>query len=473
MIRPYRSSPPDRYCRLFRRNLREVSEETIELLGHLAFSMLLEDDAQSRIPIARWKKQPPPAGYTYFGQFIDHDLTEDDTAMRDVGEREPWETVNYRGPWLNLSGIYDPSHDRGRWKALYEPDGLRFRLGTPRRTENGEPFDLPLDDRGQPVLVDDRNNENIIIRQIHVMFLKLHNLAIEELRAQYPFLPNEKLFAGARDRVCWQYQYLVRHDFLARVCHPLVFEELVTKNGPSSIDWATGGFSIPVELAQAGLRFGHSMVRAEYTLSVSGGKVSLDKLLSSGRPGGLRPEEAVHWPTFLDIGELAMRIDTGIASGLFGLENKDIHSYVDSPSPHLPHALPVRTLVRGAKTRLPSGQDVAKKFGMEAIVIEAPGTVGGQYYDPGKALSSTGLNDATPLWYYLLLEAELDPENWGATLGVLGSRLLIETVNGALRGDPDSYLCRFGPGWEPPAWRIGRMQVKRLPELARLVGLYG
>ena len=91
----------------------------------------------------------------------------------------------------------------------------------------------------------------------------------------------------------------------------------------------------------------------------------------------------------------------------------------------------------------------------------------------GKALAKAGVPAAHANEQLdLLLEAELEPENWGATLGQLGSRLIIETVNGALREDPNSYLSRFGAGWEPPPWTISRMQVKKLADLARLVGLY-
>jgi len=425
---------------------------------------------ESPLPKPCWAPPSPLAGYTYFGQFIDHNLTEDDTAIRDAGEREPWETVNYRGPWLNLSGIYHPPHDRGRWKSLYQNDGLRFRLGEPRRSTNGEQFDLPLDDEGVPVLTDDRNNENVIIRQVHVMFLKLHNIAIEEIRADYPSMPDRELFANAQDRVCWQYQYLVRHDFLGKVCRPSVFDELVTREGTPTIDWRKG-FSIPVEMAQAAFRFGHSMVRPFYTLSVTSGPLPLDKLLCSGRLGPLRPDEQVHWPSFLVNGEFAMRIDTGIATPLFGLESKDIHSYVDTPSPHMPHALPVRTLVRGAKSRLPSGQDVAAKFGLTPIQA-GPHTCNGVSYDPGKSLRDLGLSEAIPLWYYILLEAETDPVFHGAYLGELGSRLVIETINGALREDPTSYLSRFGPAWHPSPWRRSGGVVTTLAELAQLVGLF-
>lgn len=464
MIRPYRSAPPDRYCRLFPHNVDGVNDELIEKLTALAFSMLVKND-RSPIPSTTFGADPAPAGYTYFGQFIDHNLTEDDTPMRDAGELEPWEIVNYRGPWLNLSGIYNPAHDRGAWRELYEPDGLSFRLGDP--TVNGEQFDLPLDYRGFPVLTDERNNENIIVRQIHVMFLKLHNLAIEELRTDYPNLPDRELFANAQERVCWQYQYLVRQDFLGKVCNPTVFKELVLDNAPPRIDWKTEGFSIPIELAQAGLRFGHSMVRPGYNLNLSHPDIALRDLLCGGEARALNLDEAIHWPTLLGRGEPAMRIDTAIASPLFKLESKDIHSYVNSPMPHLPHTLPVRTLVRGAKNRLPTGQDVAKRMGVLPLNPTAK-TVDGVPYDPASHLQSLGLSEATPLWYYILLEAEVN--QIGETLGELGSRLLIETVNGALRYDPNSYLSQK-PDRTPGPWKKTGKHVMTLLDLATLVGL--
>lgn len=455
MIRPYRSAPPDRYCRLFPHNVDGIDDGYLEKLRLLALSMWVPGDLS---PIQKPTVDPPPAGYTYFGQFIDHDLTEDDTPMRDAGKVEPWETVNYRGPWLDLSGIYNPVHDRGAWKQLYQSDGLSFRLGQP--TVNGQQFDLPLNRHGFPVLADERNNENIIVRQIHVMFLKLHNLAIDELKSNKKLSDREK-FANAQQRVCWQYQYLVRHDFLFRVCCADVFEKLV-KNEGSSIDWSVDGFSIPVEAAQAALRFGHSMVRPEYLLNTELVQVALRDLLCGGEARALDDREAIHWPTLL--GSFSMRMDTAIASPLFKLESKDIHSYVDSPMPHLPHPLPVRTLIRGAKNRLPTGQDVARRMGIPPLRPNAA-QLG---YDPLSHLKRLALTESTPLWYYILLEAEVN-EN-GATLGELGSRLLIETVNGALRNDPNSYLSQ-APTWTPKPWGKDGKLVLTLQNLAELVGL--
>jgi hypothetical protein len=428
---------------------------------------MLKKDDQSPIPL-KILMDPPPAGYTYFGQFIDHNLTEDDTAFRDAGKRDPWETVNYRGPWLNLSGIYDRSYDQGGWKQLYQQDGVSFRLGDVT-LDTGERFDIPLDADGYPVVGDNRNVENAIIRQVHAMFLKIHNLAIEEIAVAHPNLPARDLFRLARDRVCWQYQYIVRHDFLEKVCNETVFKELVTNNGPSRIDWSEG-FSIPVEVSQAVLRFGHSMVRPDYALS-GAQPFPLRDLLSAGRPGALDVTMAVDWASFLiplASGERAMALDTGVVSALYSLDDLDIHPYVNTAAPHPPFSLPVRTLVRGAKSRLPTGQSAAKQ--LEVPVIKpTPQKVGERVYDPGAELRSRGLSEATPLWYYILLEAEVQEK--GARLGELGSRVLIETVNASLRNDPNSYVSVFGNQWPPDPWHKLGAAATTLLDLATLAGL--
>jgi hypothetical protein len=462
VIRPARPSPPDRYSRIFAEAAGgRPSKSYIEKLGHLAWSM---QGDESLIPTDLQPKNPPAAGYTYFGQFIDHDLTEDRTPMRSAGKFAPSETINYRGPWLNLSGIYDRIHDRGKWKYLYKSDGVSFQLGDP--TVNGEQFDVALDKNHHPLLPDRRNNENVIIRQIHAMFLKLHNLAIEEFRVDNPSYGDTELFAAARQRVCWQYQYLVREDFLKKVCCEKVFDELVNKNAPPIIDWKTDGFSMPVEISQAVLRFGHSMVRPKYTLSVTSGRVDLQSILCGGEARALREAEAIHWPTFLiKGGELAMRIDTSISSALFELHNKDIHPFVSSPKPHPPHPLPVRTLVRGAKSRLPTGQRIATRMGIPTFKIPAADGP----YDPGAALRRYDLAAETPLWYYVLLEAGI--QELGACLGTLGSQLLIETVNAALTEDPDSYLNQPGSDSGPPIWKKTNKTANNLYEVAQLVNL--
>ena len=47
-----------------------------------------------------------PAGYTYLGQFVDHDLTMDDTDVGLGDDVTPAELVQGRSPRLDLDSLY-------------------------------------------------------------------------------------------------------------------------------------------------------------------------------------------------------------------------------------------------------------------------------------------------------------------------------------------------------------------------------
>jgi heme peroxidase len=413
-----------------------------------------------------------PAGYTYFGQFIDHDLTRDDTPLNEAGAKPPCETENHRVPWLDLDNLYGDGPFCSKHGHLYATDGVSFRLG--ESLINGEQFDVPLDEKTKmPQLVDDRNNENVIVRQVHAMFLKLHNAAVKELPSK---LPARERFERARDRVRWQYQWLIRHHFLKRVCEPKVYDDVIT-GGHRLINWESA-FSIPVEFSQAAFRFGHSMVRDSYVLNTeptgtpgNPAGVSLAEIFAGAHaPGPLPPKLRVDWNRFLGgpTGgkghEFAFLIDTSIAKPLFHLPPEGIRLFVKSLTRDEPEELPVRTLRRGAATGLPTGEQVEMKLGRALL---RSSTEGAEW----KVLDDLDLKGKTPLWYYILLEAEL--ERGGVSLGTIGSRLVAELIEECLRQDPGSFL-RDGPDWFPPPWigPQGRpIAVRTLLDLACVVGL--
>lgn len=449
-------SAPDRYCRLFPPVESPFDATAMTALG-LSMDKLIPATSNPRIL----------AGYTYFGQFIDHDLTRDDTPLWEAGKLPPGKTKNHRTAWLDLDNLYGDGPCSAQHRHLYAEDGVSFRLGTP--IVNGEQFDVPLDETTRaPQLADDRNNENVIVRQVHAIFLKLHNAAVKELPAK---LPPEERFKRARDRVRWQYQWLVRHDFLRTICHPEVYRDVI-ENGCRLLDWQ-GLFSIPVEFSQAAFRFGHSLVRDSYVLNLEpGGKpgdpptvagVPLQELFRSAHePGELSRRMRVDWNRFLGgptgrtKHEFALFIDTSIAKPLFDLPRPNIRLFVESLAKDEPKELPVRTLLRGAATGLPTGEYVAEKFGRNPLTIP----------------NGLGLNGKTPLWYYVLLEAELEVK--GASLGRVGSRLVAEVIEECLRADPGSFLRQNESEWVPPPWtgRDGRpIAVKTFLDLAAVVGL--
>jgi hypothetical protein len=415
---------------------------------------------------------------TYFGQFVDHDLTLDTTPLREAGWSKPIHTINHRTPWLDLDHLYGDGPCSSRHHHLYESDDASFRLG--HSPYGGEPFDVPFTYEGRLALADARNGENIILRQIHAMFLKLHNVAVRDLPKNLP--PRER-FDRARDRVRWQYQRLVRNWYLLEICHQEVYDA-VFEDGDRRIDWSQNGFAIPVEFSVAAMRFGHSMVRATYKLRRGGKDHELPKLFGGQNNRALDPSLKINWDFFSssDATAEANPIDTTMAEPLFELPDEHIDLYVRTPMPHPPPALALRTLTRGAAIRLPTGQQVRDALGEDDI----PRTPGGGAGDPWKPLRAAGLVEDTPLWYYILLEAQLGPGlaggmrptrkigGLGATLGNLGSRLVAEVIAASLQEDPTSFVRRRGPTWPGEPWTTPdgkQIKVESLADVAKVVGV--
>lgn len=465
---PYTLSRPDRYCRLlppFQHSGDPVEVE--KRLEDLAGSMIPSPPSARALRAPRAMSlaapvrpgRPPAAGYTYFGQFIVHDLTFDDTPFRVAGVQEPEETVNYRTPWLDLESLYGDGPGSAAHGHLYQ--GNLFRLGDPSPT--GVPFDVPLRDDGVPAVADDRNCENAVVRQIHAMFLLFHNLIVRNLETS---VSPPLLFETARSHVRWHFQRMVRNEFLKEVCRSDVVDA-VTGGWGRLIHWPWGRFSIPVEFSQAAARFGHSMVKEHYDLSATQKGVSLPELLSSALGKGALPSaHAIDWNLFLNpLTQPAGAIDTNLPHPFGNLPNENIHPFVTSPMPHNPNVLPFRTLCRGARTRLPTGQQMRAALNPDAVI--RPGL--GRSWDNVRA---SRFEDETPLWYYVLLEAQISES--GHTLGEIGSRIVAEVIEASLRHDRNSFLHRGAGEWIPPKWRCAdneERMVENFIGLAIAVGL--
>ncbi|MGI8890419.1 MAG: peroxidase family protein [Chthoniobacterales bacterium] len=462
MIIPYEPGQLPRYSRLFAPNDSPFHSDEMEALG-----CFME---RGKSPISDLAQGTPlPAGYTYFGQFIDHDLTRDDIPLAAaVGLcQAPSEVVNRAGGRLDLNHLYGDGPYSKKHGHLFASDGASFRLAQ-LRFGLGDAVDFPLGPAG-PEAVEDRNLENVILRQLCAMFLKLHNCAVQEESKE---LTPQRRFHRARSRVSWQYQWLVREDYLFRLVKREVYQSLVER-GRSKIDWTKTGFSIPIEFSQAAFRFGHSMVRSQYDLNDRSRRTPLDEIFSfesRGRP--LTSETVVDWNSFLGAGRPfltmpSLPIDTNIAPPLFHLP-KELHPELKSSARNLPTQLSVRTLLRGAANRIATGEQVAKAFGLSSLRERCPN--GGE--ESWAKLDELGLTGRTPLWYYILLEAEV--EQHGLRLGTLGSQLVLEVIDGCLRNDPNSYLSRAGANWRPAAWKAPGgeiLEIRRLSDVAKVTGL--
>jgi Animal haem peroxidase len=225
-----------------------------------------------------------PAGYTYFGQFIDHDLTFDNTSSlnpADVGavDRLP---SNLRTPRFDLDSLYGDGPDAQPF--LYATDGatLLFKDGN----TDGDPTtphpvitfvgqagqDLLRSSNGRAIIGDKRNDENSIVSQIQLSFVKFHNAVVAKLKITKPELTGTALFTAARNEVRWAYQKLVLEDFLPRIVKAEVFEDLQNAKTPQLRQSHYALYSenkrnnLPREFVVAAYRFGHSGVRFGYRL---------------------------------------------------------------------------------------------------------------------------------------------------------------------------------------------------------------
>jgi hypothetical protein len=424
---------------------------------------------------------PPMQGYTYFGQFIDHDLTLDLTPL-DAATRDVEHTRNFRTPSLDLDHVYGggPNLSPFLYRSDSRPGEERFLIGETRRTSiDGQDFpsspnDLPRNLEGIGLVGDPRQDENLIIAQLHVAFLKLHNRTLEWLecgRIQNVGPKGATLFEQARRLVTWHYQWVVLHDYLRQILDQSVFEKLPE----ISKTWRTtsrADFQIPVEFSAAAFRFGHSMVRNEYLINENHQDASLkdDLLQLTGTPGTARraapslpADWAINWKFFFLIEfkphevRHSSAIRPALAHGLhhLGEQIKLFNVPTVGPIQSASHRknqtkqesrLPVRTLLRGARIELPSGQSVAKKIAKKQPKIRIINDDQIAHGPHEKTLRKYGFHEDTPLWYYVLKEAEVLQK--GARLGPIGSRIVADALTSALLADANSFI-RVEPNWTP------------------------
>lgn len=394
-----------------------------------------------------------PSGYTYFGQFVDHDITFDPTSLEEQ-RVDPLALRNYRTPSLDLDSVYGSGPVAQPQLYVRDRPGL-LQIGVTRRGIDDSSIDtsandLPRGPNGFAIIGDPRNDENLIIAQLHLAFLRFHNRVIAGLGSgsiEWESPIRKDVFEQARDLVLWHYQWIVLNDYLPRVLDASELDQVRRKGSmlrPMRPD-GTEPF-MPVEFSAAAYRFGHSMVRPSYDYNrlfneATGRPAELSRLFEfSGRPGGgnvpVPSDWAIDWRRFFDFGadvpvNFSRRLGASLSSGLSKL-----------PGVTGSANLAFRNLERGNSLGLPPGQSVARFLGYEALTPEEIAKAGRD----GAAAARHQLHIETPLWFYILKEAEL--RGGGRRLGPLGSRIVAEVLIGLLERDSSSYLLR-NPRWQP------------------------
>jgi hypothetical protein len=304
--------------------------------------------------------------------------------------------------------------------------------------------DLPRNAQGRALISDPRNDENIIISQLHLGLIKFHNQVMAALEAEG--IGGMQAFTEAQRIVRWHYQWVVTHDFLRRLIRQPLMEKLfpVTEHrrtvNLSFYRWTVHPF-IPLEFSAAAYRMWHSMVRSNYVLNDALEEIR-DNVGTGGRiPIILPPQDnpgpladlcggrflprfwTIQWDRFLKFDDhdgttstlqKSRKINTKLAFRLGAIPT----------GPDSQSSLALLNLRQGWRLGVPSGQHVSRAMGIEPS------------YNP---------HGHDPLWYYILQEAALDG---GECLGQVGGTLIAEVFLGLLAGDPLSYL-NIDPTWEP------------------------
>jgi hypothetical protein len=281
---------------------------------------------------------------------------------------------------------------------------------------------------------DKRNDENLIIAQLHVAFLRAHNAIAAQGHT----------FDEVRRILRRHYQWIVTRDFLPRICDPWIVSEILF-GGNRVFQPNPDDLFMPFEFSVAAYRFGHSMVRPTYHYNSDFPRAALKDLFTltalSGDLGGTPtlPEKwIIEWKNFVDGGANRARpIDTSLSRELFNLTE------FKKPMPEA--RLSVRNLLRGYMLRLPTGQAVASALGLKVLRPEDIEAVASSVSDAQLAsVRDGGFSERTPLWYYILAEAAAESTG---RLGPVGSTIVAEVLIGLIRGSKDSILRE--PGWKP------------------------
>lgn len=402
-----------------------------------------------------------PAGYTYLAQFIDHDLTLDFTSDPNQTNQIS-ELPNARTPAFDLDCIYGLGPEAH--PHLYEGDNTLSLSDS----SDGKKDLLRLpekDGRVVAIIGDPRNDENVLVAQVQLALISLHNRFMRDLGQQGVLQGLEiweqrskqkEHFDEARKLTRWHYQWVVLNDFLRRVVGDEQVDDVLA-NGPAFYKGERLN-GLPVEFSGAAYRFGHSQVRPEYVIKEDPNPVPLSLFKDDGNDlRGSRKIDAsnrVDWRRFFDFDsndpQPTRRIDTKLSAALFRMFPGPPGGSSDVPPSE--RLLAFRNLRRGVALGLPSGEAVAEYMKKELQRQERPDfgiqekledtQLGDQRYRPIRGRGET------PLWYWLLAEARANEQAQGKRLGPVGGRIVAEVFIGLLYSDPESFLRR-DPGWGP------------------------
>lgn len=261
-----------------------------------AIDDLVKDMVEQSVPAEGNHSSLPPI-WTYFGQFVDHDITGlaknpkgesfQDIDAADIAPEDRdallKKILNARSGRFDLDSLYGTDGPTGNealdklnsllrfpgdrammWLGTFGKKGGRLtfpkdpagdllrldRLISSGRFTKADVEDLPEEhcklftsDReeddnlnlSRAVIGDARNDENLFIAQLHMAFLRFHNRVVQAWPHGRKAGDEDEVYEWARKEVRKFYQWLVLNVWLPAVCDPKIVRDILA-NGPVLYD---------------------------------------------------------------------------------------------------------------------------------------------------------------------------------------------------------------------------------------------
>jgi Animal haem peroxidase len=388
-----------------------------------------------------------PAATTFIGQFIDHDLT---MNAVDLFISQDGNVQNTASPLIDLDSLYGPRTLLDTVTDLYESDGRTLRLTKLTAAGGKTYYDLVRDGAtGEGSISDKRNDENQMILQVHLLLMRVHNKLAED----FPALTADEL----RRETILNWQSVLVHDHLPNILEAATLTFLLQEIAKPDfgaffykplydLHSKTYVTCLPHEFAIA-FRFGHSQLKPKYRFRADGELYQLfDNMLVPAADGAtmdlrgnqvLPEDHVIDWDYFASTSFRGNRIDGKVTSAVFDLPESAIPDDIKFIG-----NLVLRNLIRSEEIGLCCGEDLAAAYGLPVLSpseIEPDASKRALFQQDGAAFR-------TPLWYYILREAQSVGTTTTSKLGALGSRLVGEVILGAIHWGDISVLKETADG---------------------------
>jgi hypothetical protein len=436
VLPPGSGDQPSRFGVLFEREPEQPDDLVLGQLGRSGGQM---QDA-GLIDQTAVRDATTPAGFTFLGQFIDHDITLMSMPPALGQPQDLISVVNLRTPRLDLDTVFGKGPADLDSAKFYDPATAELRL-----SDNGRDIVRFGPTQSEKLIPDTRNDQTVILVQLHVLFMKLYN----HLLGTVPGDPADiGRYTQARQRTVWHFQNIVLNDYLPRIVGRDAVDAALTRGASryaAMVENFPSKLVMPVEFSFAAFRFGHSQLRDVYRLNANTIRVLFNQPGVADDLNGNQPilePLFIDWDLFFEVSEigggpahpnriLSRKFDTFLSPSLLRLRPPAI--------PNLPVSLAERNLRRGRAFLLPSGQSVAQRIDIPAITdlgfaADVIATQNAVTLDNPNVVD---IRERTPLWYYVLREAELAGGN---QLTGVGAWIVAETFVGLLLNDERSIL---------------------------------